>query len=104
MSPIVCFDVDSTLIEKDFNGNDVPKYDVIQLFRLFESFGCTMCIWSRGGIEHALAIRNALGLKAKIYEKGSFIPCISVDDTEHDLGKVNIDVSKKIDLKDTICF
>ena len=75
----VAFDVDGTLIS---DADDSPRYDVIQLFHLFEKFGCEMYIWSGGGIDYAKRWTEKLGLKAKIVEKFSktFVPDIIVDD------------------------
>jgi phosphoserine phosphatase len=86
----IAFDVDGTLI---YEAGDTPRYDVIQLFKLFESFGYEMTIWSGGGVDYATRWAQKLGLTAKIAVKGSFTPDIAVDDIAAcTLGKVNIHV------------
>lgn len=96
----IAFDVDGTLI---YDGNpkfkvngdpmcDTPRYDVIDLFFMFENLGCELFIWSGGGVEYAERWRNKLGLSAQVVEKGSFLPDIAVDDMDVTLGKVNIKV------------
>jgi len=82
----VCFDVDGTLIGID----NRPRWEVIQLFHMLNLIGCDVFIWSGGGIDYATMIRDRLGLKAKIIEKGSMVPDISVDDQEVTLGRANI--------------
>ena len=82
----VAFDVDDTLI----TSNDVPKKSNIALYKLLQSLGCDMYIWSRGGVEYALENMSKLGLSGKVVEKGSFKPDFAVDDMEYDLGKHNI--------------
>lgn len=92
----ICFDVDGTLIHQSGSLCDTPRYDIINLFKSFESLGFEMFIWSGGGIDYATHWRDKLGLKATIMAKGSFIPDIAVDDMAHEsefnLGKVNIPV------------
>ena len=83
----IAWDCDGTLTSlKD----DTPRYDVIQLFKILESFGHEMYIWSGSGVSYAEMRRNNLGLQAKVVEKGSFVPDIAVDDMDASLGKVNI--------------
>ena len=83
----VAFDVDGTLIGLD---DMRPKYPVINLFRTFEAVGCTMYIWSAGGLDYATMVAARLGLRAKIVQKGSFRPDIAVDDHAVTLGVVNM--------------
>lgn len=73
---LVAFDVDSTLI----NDRDEPRYDVIDLFRWFQSHGHTMIIWSGDGVGYAQRWAEKLGLKALILEKCSCNVDIAVDD------------------------
>jgi len=93
----VAFDVDGTLITYD----DVPRYDVIQLYHLLESFGCQMFIWSGCGIDYAQRWSEKLGLKGRVVAKGSFKPHIAIDDFpsgivwEDPLGAANICVMNK---------
>ena len=89
----IAFDVDGTLIHREGEtSQDTPKYDVISLFKFFESRGNTMYVWSGGGVSYAESWVCKLGLKAIVVAKGSFIPDIAVDDMDVKLGKVNIRV------------
>ena len=88
----ICFDVDGTLIHQVGEREDTPRYEIIQLFNLYESLGCNMFIWSGGGVDYATRWRDKLGLKAKIVSKGEFRADIAFDDMEVNLGKVNIQV------------
>lgn len=88
----VAFDVDGTLIYQVGEKEDKPKYEVIDLFRIFERLGFNMYIWSGGGIDYATIKRDNLGLTADVVAKGSFTPDIAVDDEKVKLGKVNIQV------------
>jgi hypothetical protein len=91
----VAFDTDGCLIHQNEAGEDVPRYDVIQLYHCYEKFGCEMYIWSGSGLDHARRWRNKLGLMtATVVAKGSFVPEIAVDDMEITLGKVNIQVKE----------
>jgi len=90
----VAFDVDGTILldERHMDLFDTPNYPVIQLFKLFESFGCEMYIWSGGGKSYAIRWMQKFGLKATVVDKGSFVPDIAIDDEDVKLGKVNIKV------------
>jgi len=88
----IAFDVDGTLID----DRDSPRYEVIQLFKSFESFGFKMYVWSGGGVDYASHWARKMGLNAEIVVKGSFTPDIAVDDIEDcTLGKVNVHVGRK---------
>ena len=88
----VCFDVDGTLIHLAGHYSDTPRYEVIQLFKLFQSFGCEMYVWSGGGVYYAKRWAEKLGLDCTITVKGDFVPDIAVDDEAVSLGKVNMRV------------
>ncbi len=90
----VAFDCDGTILcdERVPHLVDTPNYKIIQLFKLFESLGCEMYIWTGGGMDYGYRWAEKLGLKAIHVEKGSFIPDICIDDEEVNLGKVNIKV------------
>lgn len=92
----VAFDVDGTLIHQSGELTDTPRYPIIQLFKLFESLGYTMYIWSGGGVDYATHWRDKLGLKALVVAKGSFVPHLAVDDMAHEsefnLGQVSLPV------------
>ena len=95
--------MDETLI--GYGG--APREDVIQFLKLFVKFGCDVVIWSNGrgaydenSIEYCYRIIQELGLVgARVCEKGSFTPDITIDDldiwtriSEGTLGRVNIRV------------
>lgn len=87
----VAFDVDETLIHDETAGPqlcDTPRYEVIQLFKLLEKFGCEMYVWSGGGVDYATRWRDKLGLTAQVVQKGSFQPDLAVDDMDLDFRKV----------------
>jgi hypothetical protein len=91
----IAFDVDGTLIwQEGIVGEipDTPRYDVINLFNIFEKLHFEMYVWSGGGLDYAQRWCNKLGLRATVVEKASFRPDIAVDDQFVDLGKVNIKV------------
>jgi len=88
----IAFDVDGTLIHQVGEAEDTPRYDIISQFHFYENLGNTMFIWSGGGVSYAERWAERLGLKAKIVPKGSFLPDITFDDMNVNLGKVNIRV------------
>lgn len=88
----VAFDVDGTLITQNKNGEDIPRYEVIELFHHFYGLGCTMIIWSGSGEDYAMRWAKKLGLKASVIKKGSLQVDIAVDDMEVELGIVNLKV------------
>jgi len=99
MKTTVAFDVDGTLIKQGVMSEDTPRYEVIQLFKLLESFGCEMYVWSGGGIDYAKRWVEKLGLDAHVVAKKSFTPDIAIDDFPEDdlwykspLGSVNLRV------------
>ena len=85
----VAFDCDGTLIR---HQDDTPRYDIIKLFHILEALGCTMYIWSGGGVDYAERWRDKLGLTATVVAKGSFKPEIAIDDEYVTLGLVNLNV------------
>ena len=89
---IVAFDVDGTLIHQVGEKEDTPRYDMVQLFKMFENLGCKMVIWSGGGIEYAERWRDKLGLNAEVVAKGSIRANIAFDDCEADLASVDVRV------------
>lgn len=89
---VVAFDVDGTLIYQVGEKEDTPRYKIIELFHLFESFGYRMVIWSGSGLDYAERWARKLGLTAEILPKGSFVPDIAVDDEDVEMGHVNLKV------------
>ena len=90
----VAFDVDGTLIVKNSNGDDVPRYSVIQLLFLMKQFGCEIYVWSGGGFDYATRWCEKLGIEGLVHvcRKGEIVPDIAVDDMECKLGTLNIKV------------
>lgn len=87
----IAFDVDGTLIDQDGK----PRYEIIEIYRMFESLGCHMIIWSGGGENYAQNIANRLGLKAEIIRKchkDRYID-IAFDDVGIDTDNPNINVT-----------
>jgi hypothetical protein len=84
----VAFDTDGTLKTLV----DTPRYEVIEMFQMYQRFGCDMYIWSGSGAEYAARWAEKFGLVATVVVKGSFVPDIAVDDMDVTLGKVNIKV------------
>jgi len=84
----VCFDVDGTLI----THSDVPRYDIIAIYKSLEKLGCQLYIWSGGGCQYAERWAEKLGLYGTIIRKGSIKPDIAFDDEEVKLGLINIKV------------
>lgn len=89
----IAFDVDGTLVHQTGEKEDMPRHEIIDLFRWFEEQGWVMYIWSQGGVEYANSFAIKLGLQAHIIEKGIITPDIAVDDENCDLGVVNIKVN-----------
>lgn len=94
----IAFDVDDTLITPSVAidwAQDTPSYEVISIYKWFESQGCHMIVWSGGGIEYAKRWADKLGLKAEVREKKKSDDVdIAFDDCEVDLGKVNVRVKR----------
>lgn len=87
---IIAFDVDMTLITEDYK----PIYENVFLYKALQKLGCTMVIWSGGGIDYAQQWGDKLGLQPfQVFEKGSFTPDIVFDDMDYNWkGKVSIKV------------
>jgi predicted HAD superfamily phosphohydrolase YqeG len=89
--PIVSFDVDKTLVQSFHNLTPIEKN--VELLKRFKRGGAKVIVWSRGGKAHAEKAGKRIGLKGVVYKSKNVPhqkPDISVDDKEHDLGKVNI--------------
>jgi hypothetical protein len=105
---VVAFDVDDTLIVPAVATGfdvDVPNYEMIAVFRWFQTQGHTMIIWSGGGEDYAAMWANKLGLIADAYHdkhyyaahiepKGFTKPDLSFDDSDLDLARVNVKVRR----------
>src|SRR3990167_5910232 len=78
----IAFDIDDTLwkvrvrTHKDGHqiGDQVPDYDLIQVFRWFVNNGDEVFVWSAGGVDYAKIIVEKLGLDemVTVIPKGSF--------------------------------
>ncbi len=95
----IAFDVDGTLITTSQNGISVPNYDVIEIYRWFQSRGCKMFVWSGGGFDYARTWADKLGLNPDMIlrkEKGDIDIDIAFDDEYGvDLAKINVCTAKK---------
>ncbi len=105
---VIAFDVDGTLIGQTFKDEDEPRQDVIDLFLELQRIGCTMVVWSGGGVEYARRWAERLGLgergvvhivpKTKEEAKSLGVD-VAFDDEEVALGKINVRVCGKVDKK-----
>jgi hypothetical protein len=95
----IAFDVDDTLIIPSVATGldiDTPNYDTIALYRLFQSQGNYMIIWSGSGMDWAARWGEKLGLQPdeiRPKEKSDDVD-IAFDDCDVDLAKVNIKVRR----------
>lgn len=88
----MAWDVDGTLIMKNSRGQDVPRYDVIQMLHFFCLHDCY--VWSGSGVDYAKKWCEKLGLTelVTVVAKGSIEVDIAFDDQDVELGKINIKV------------
>jgi len=102
---IIAFDVDDTLIIPSVAtglATDTPSYEVIAIYRWFQSQGHTMIVWSGGGIDYAKMWADKLGLKPdQIIKKEKVMdingkPYVDLcfDDCNVDLATTNIQVKR----------
>jgi len=96
----IAFDVDGTLIVPygtTGSSTDTPNYDVIAIFRWFQSQGHHMIIWSGSGTDYAKRWADKLGLQAEIRvkQKSADVDIAFDDMSGADLGNVNISVRWK---------
>ena len=97
----IAFDVDDTLIIPACAvswSQDTPNYEVINIYRFFQSQGHYMIIWSGGGKDYAEMWARRLGLNpnecmAKTTELKDEID-IAFDDCDIELAKVNVKVKR----------
>lgn len=100
MTPLnIAFDVDDTLLappEATQLGHDTPNYEVIAIYRFFQSQGHFMFIWSGGGIDYARMWADKLGLNPHSILPKEKNPGIDIcfDDCDVDLAKVNVKVRR----------
>lgn len=95
----IAFDVDDTLIIPPcVTGEkiDTPNYEIIALYKWFQSQGHKMIVWSGGGIDYAYNWAEKLGLQpCQIWPKiKSEDVDIAFDDCDVDLSKCNIRVKR----------
>jgi phosphoserine phosphatase len=92
----VAFDVDETLITMNEAGENVPKYETIQLMRFFAlNTDAEIIVWSGSGTDWAKRWTEKLGITHyvdKILPKGCMEVDIAVDDQQVKMGKANIQV------------
>src|SRR5690348_540781 len=98
---IIAFDVDDTLIappEATDLDRDVPNYEIINLYRWFQSQGHTMWVWSGGGEDYARMWADKLGLKPdRVLAKDTRLRDqvdIAFDDCDIQLAKCNVKVKR----------
>ena len=97
----IAFDVDDTLIIPPcVNGLDIdtPNYEVIAIYKWFQSQGHDMIVWSGSGLDWARRWSEKLGLQPctiRTKEKANWGEVdICFDDCDVDLAKVNIKVKR----------
>lgn len=105
---IIAWDVDDSLILPPeatgrTDGRDVPNYELIAVYRWFQSQGHRMIVWSGGGEDYARMWADKLGLEPdEVHAKGPMkdlkgnpLVDICFDDCIVDLARVNIQVRRK---------
>lgn len=95
----IAFDIDDTLIIPSVAtglGENIPNYEVIAVYKWFQSQGHFMVVWSGSGLDWASRWSEKLGLKPDYICKKEKRPDIDIafDDCDVDLGKVNIKVKR----------
>lgn len=95
----IAFDVDDTLLVPSVAsgfGRDTPNYEVIALYKWFQSQGHYMIIWSGSGIDWAKTWAEKFGLTADEFPvKGGAVNVdIAFDDCDVTLAKVNVRVKR----------
>lgn len=92
----VAFDIDGTLIRMNDDGENVPRYDTLQLLIGLHdiSHSTQIFVWSGSGVDYAKRWTERLGIHkfVSVIAKGSVEVDIAFDDEEVTLGKVNIQV------------
>ena len=95
----IAFDVDDTLIIPSVAtglATDTPNYEIITIYKWFQSQGHVMIIWSGGGKDYARMWADKLGLKPDAIidknEKGGID--IAFDDCDVNLATVNVKVKR----------
>ena len=95
----IAWDVDDTLIlptQATGLDRDTPNYEVIALYKWFQSQGNYMIIWSGGGKDYAEMWARVLGLTAdEIIAKCPRADIdLTFDDADMKYGKVNVKVKR----------
>ena len=93
----IAFDVDGTLIKKDSESRDIPRYEIIALVKFFLNNGDRVFVWSGGGEDYTEQWAKKLGLFGSdgvriIGKSSSFEIDLAFDDEEITLATVNIRV------------
>lgn len=98
----IAFDVDDTILVPSIvsgngiSGDNVPNYEVIAVYRFFQSQGHHMIIWSGSGIDWAKRWGQKFGLEpfeVRMKQKSEDVD-ICFDDCTVDLAKVNVKVKR----------
>lgn len=95
----IAFDVDDTLLTPSVATGfpvDTPNYEVIALYKWFQSQGHHMIIWSGSGIDWAQTWAQKFGLTADefpVKQKRDDID-LCFDDCEVDLARLNVRVRR----------
>ncbi len=97
----IAFDIDDTLIVPSVArgfGDNTPNYEVIAIYKWFQSQGCEMVLWSGSGIDWAQRWGEKLGLEPFTVRTKSQMEWpdidIAFDDCDVQLGKVNVKVKR----------
>ena len=74
------------------------KKDIIALLKSYIKLGCTVYVWSGGGMKYVENVCRKLGIENLVImsPKRGIIPDITYDDQEVNLGGINIQVRPKM--------
>lgn len=95
----IAFDIDDTILIPSvvsMSGDNVPNYDVIAIYKFFQTQGAEMILWSGSGIDWAKRWGEKFGLEpftVRIKEKSGDVD-ICFDDCIVDLALVNVRVKR----------
>jgi hypothetical protein len=95
----IAFDIDDTILVPSIvtaSGDNVPNYDVIAIYKWFQSQGAEMILWSGSGVDWAKRWGEKFGLEpftVRMKQKSEDVD-ICFDDCVVDLAKVNMRVKR----------